>query len=300
MRGDLLWVYEGLTQYLGVVLAARSANITPEQYRDLLALTAADMEAQKGRSWRTLADTAVTAQVLYEARSDWGSWRRGVDFYPESNLLWLEADTLIRRETRGGKSLDDFCRLFFGGKSGPPAVVPYTEDDVYASLHRIAPHDWKRFWTERLQSLAPGAPVGGIVAAGWKLGWADTPSEMQKAREESGKVTDVRFSIGIFVAEDGSIPDVVPDSPAARAGIGPGMRLAAVNGRRWSRDILREAIRGTGGKALELLVENGEFYRSYRLEYSGGERYPRLERDPNRPDLLSLIVRPLAPPPPAK
>ena len=109
-----------------------------------------------------------------------------------------------------------------------------------------------------------------------------------------------KVSIGIFVAEDGSIPDVVPDSPAARAGIGPGMRLAAVNGRRWSRDILREAIRGTGGKALELLVENGEFYRSYRLEYSGGERYPRLERDPNRPDLLSLIVRPLAPPPPAK
>jgi predicted metalloprotease with PDZ domain len=300
MRGDLLWVYEGLTQYLGDVLAARSANITPEQYRDLLALTAADMEAQKGRTWRTLADTAVTAQVLYEARPDWGSWRRGVDFYPESNLLWLEADTLIRRETRGSKSLDDFCRLFLGGKSGPPAVVPYTEDDVYAALHRIAPHDWKRFWTERLQSLAPGAPVGGIVAAGWKLGWSDTPSEMQKAREEAGKVTDVRFSIGIFVAEDGSIPDVVPDSPAARAGIGPGMRLAAVNGRRWSRDILREAIRGTGGKALELLVENGEFYRSYRLEYSGGERYPRLERDPNRPDLLSLIVRPLAPPPPAK
>ena len=295
MRGELLWVYEGLTQYLGEVLSARTGNLTNDQYRESLAITVADMEATKGRAWRPLADTAVAAQVLYGARPDWASWRRGVDFYPESNLLWLEADTLIRRETRGKKSLDDFCRLFYGGTSGAPAVVPYGADDVFAALNQIVPHDWKRFWNERLQSTSPAAPVNGILASGWKLAWTDTPSEMQRAREEAGKTTDVRYSIGFAVGEEGAIPDVVPDSPAARAGIGPGMRLVAVNGRRWSRESLREAIRGSRSAPVELLVENGDFYRTHRLEYSGGERYPRLERDAGKPDLLTSILRPLAP-----
>ncbi len=294
MRGELLWVYEGLTQYLGEVLSARTGNLTNEQYRQSLAITAADMGATKGRAWRPLADTAIAAQILYGARPDWASWRRGVDFYPESNLLWLEADTLIRRETRGKKSLDDFCRLFYGSKSGTPSVVPYTADDVFAALNQIAPHDWKRFWNDRLQSTSPEAPVNGILASGWRIAWADTPSEMQRAREESAKVTDVRHSIGFAVAEDGEIPDVVPDSPAARAGIGPGMRLIAVNGRRWSRETLREAIRGSRSQPVELLVENGDFYRTFRLEYSGGERYPRLERDASQPDVLTSIIKPLA------
>jgi predicted metalloprotease with PDZ domain len=293
MRGELLWVYEGLTQYLGEILSARTGFLTNEEYRDSLALTVASMDATKGRAWRPLADTAVAAQILYDARADWAAWRRGVDFYPESNLLWLEADTLIRRESAGRKSLDDFCRLFYGGPSGPPAVVPYTADDVFAALNRVLPHDWKAFWTERLQSTAPAAPLGGIAASGWKLGWADTPSPMQKSAEETDHSTDVRFSIGIFVAEDGTIPDVIPDSAAAKAGIGPGYHLVAVNGRRWTRETLREAIRASKSAPVELLVENGGFFRTSRLEYSGGERYPRLERDASRPDLLSQITRPL-------
>lgn len=295
MRGELLWVYEGLTQYLGEILSARSGDLTIDQYRDGVAITAAEMDATKGRSWRPLSDTAVAAQLLYSARSDWASWRRGVDFYPESSLLWLEADTLIRRESGGKKSLDDFCRLFYGPPSGPPAVVPYTADDLYAALGRVQPYDWKKFWTDRLQSTAPSAPLGGVAASGWRLGWSETPSDLQKAREESNKVVDARFSIGFAVAEDGSIPDVVPDSPAAKAGVGPGMRLAAVDGRRFSREVLRAAIHASRTVPVELIVENGEFFRTYRLEYSGGERYPRLERDPSRPDLLSLIVRPAAP-----
>lgn len=295
MKGDLLWVYEGLTQYLGEILAARTGFLTEEQYREYLAIVAAEMDAQKGRSWRPLRDTAVAAQILYEARPDWASWRRGVDFYAESSLLWLEADTLIRRESGGRKSLDDFCRLFFGGVSGPPAVVPYTAEDVFAALNQVLPWDWKRFWTERLDSTAPHAPLGGIAAGGWRLGWTDTPSEMQRAREEAaGKITDVRYSVGFAVGEDGLIPDVVPDSPAARSGVGPGMRLLAVNGRRWSRDVLREAIRASKSRPIELIVENGEFLGTHRLEWTGGERYPRLERDAARPDLLARIVRPLA------
>ena len=297
MKGDLLWVYEGLTQYLGQILTARDGELTPEQYREELAATAATMDHQAGRSWRPLSDTAIAAQRLYEARSDWGAWRRGVDFYPESELLWLEADTIIRNESKGRKSLDDFCRAFLGGASGPPRVATYTFDDVVAELNRAAPHDWRGFWTTRLETTEPGAPLAGLAASGWKLAYTDKIPEMQRASEASGKMTDLRFSIGITVGEDGLIPDIIPNLPAAKAGVAPGMRLTAVNGRKWSAEILREAIREARdpGKPVELLLESGEFYRTYRLDYSKGERYPALERDAARPDLLSQIIAARAP-----
>lgn len=298
MHGDLLWVYEGLTEYLGQILTARSGLLSPEQYREALALTAAEMDHRGGRQWRPLADTAVAAQILYDARSDWASWRRGVDFYPESELLWLEADTIIRRETKGSRSLDDFCRAFHGGRSGPPQVAGYTFDDVVKGLEAVARFDWRAFWNARLQTTQPGAPLEGLRASGWKLGYGEAVPEMQQAVEEVRKVTDVRYSIGVSISEEGRIPDVLPGSPAAAAGIGPGMRLVAVNGRRWSREILREAIRATkSGKPLELLVENTDYFKSYRLEYTGGERYPFLSRDESKPDLLSRIIQPLTAPP---
>ncbi len=294
MHGDLLWVYEGLTEYLGQVLAARSGLQTPEQYREDLALTAAEMDHQKGRAWRPLQDTAVAAQILFGARSDWAAWRRGVDFYPESELLWLEADAIIRRESRGRKSLDDFCRLFHGGESGAPKVVPYTFDDVAAALNQVLPRDWKSFWRTRLDSTGPNAPLAGLAEGGWKLVYTEEIPDLLRAAEDTHKVTDVRYSIGISVREDGAIPDVVPESPAAAAGVGPGMRLVAVNGRRWNPAVLRDAIKRSTSRAVELLVENGEFLKTYRLDYAGPERYPHLERDNARPDLLSSIIRPLA------
>jgi predicted metalloprotease with PDZ domain len=294
MRGDLLWVYEGLTEYLGQILSARSGLLTQDQYREDLALTAAEMDHQKGRAWRPLQDTAVAAQVLYGARADWAALRRGVDFYPESELLWLEADTLIRRETRGGKSLDDFCRLFHGGRTGPPTVVPYTFEDVVAALNQVVAHDWRGFWTKRLESTEPGAPLQGVLDGGWRLVYSEEIPDMQRAAEDTRKITDVRYSIGISVREDGTIPDLIPGSPAAAAGLGPGMKLVAVNGRRWSPAILREAIRKSKTQAIELLVESGEFFKTARLDYAGPERYPHLERDSARPDLLLQIIRPLA------
>jgi predicted metalloprotease with PDZ domain len=295
MHGDLLWVYEGLTEYLGQILAARSGLLTTEQYREELALTAAEMDHQEGRQWRPLQDTAVAAQILYGARSDGYSWRRGVDFYPESELLWLEADTVIRARTKGTRSLDDFCRAFHGGQSGPPRVVPYSFDDIVTGLNAVAPYDWRGFWTSRLEKTGRGAPLGGIGAGGWKLTYNETIPEMQKAAEGVRRFTDVRYAIGFSVGEDGRISDVLPGSPAAAAGVAPGMRLVAVNGRRWSREGLREAIKATKtGHPIELLVENAEFFQSCRLDYSGGEKYPHLERDASRPDLLSEIIRPAA------
>lgn len=298
MQGELLWVYEGLTEYLGQVLTARSGLLTPEEYRESLALTAAGMDHQRGRKWRPLLDTTIAAQVLYEAREDGGAWRRGVDFYDEGELLWLEADTIIRRETKGARSLDDFCRLFHGGTSGPPQVLPYAFDDVVAALQKIAPYDWRGFWRSRLESPTTGAPLGGVTAAGWSLVYTDTVPQMLRSREAVRKAVDVRYSIGLVVDEAGRIADVVPASPADRAGMSAGAKLVAVNGRRWSGPGLRQAIRETktGPHPIELLVENGEFFTTHRLEYEGGERYPRLEPVAGAPDVLSSIIKPLAPP----
>jgi predicted metalloprotease with PDZ domain len=298
MKGELLWVYEGLTTYLGGILTARSGLLTADEYRQDLALTAAEMGSHRGRSWRPLADTAVAAQILFGARPDGRAWRRGVDFYAESNLLWLEADTLIRRLTEGRKSLDDFCRAFHGGHSGSPSVLPYTFDDVVAGLNQVAPHDWRSFWRKRLDATGEGAPLEGIAASGWRLVYKDTPSSMQKAHEDANETTDVRYSLGFVVTKDGTIPDVVPDSPAARAGVAAGGKLIAVNGRRWSGPVLREAIRAAKDAPVELIVQHGEFIRTHRCAYSEGERYPHLERDQSRPDLLADIIRPKSTPKP--
>jgi predicted metalloprotease with PDZ domain len=301
MKGELLWVYEGLTQYLGEILTARSGLQSPEEYREVLAITAATMDLQAGRSWRPLADTAVDAQHLYEARADWAAWRRGVDFYPESSLLWLEADTLIRKLTQGKKSLDDFCRAFFGGASGAPAVVPYTFDDVVAALAKVAPYDWAGFWKTRVETIQPRAPQGGIEASGWKLVYTAALPDQTRAADEANGTTDERYAIGILVRGEGEIPDVIPTLAAAKAGVPPGSRLVAVNGRRYSRDVLRDAIRASAsGGTLELLVEQGGFYTTYRLDYTGGLRYPRLEREASKPDVLSTILAARATAKPAK
>ena len=296
MRGELLWVYEGLTQYLGNVLAARSGLFTPKQYRNVLALAAAGLENHRGREWRPLHDTAVAAQILYGSPGEWGSERRGTDFYDEGQLIWLEADAVIRRETHGQRSMDDFCRRFHGAPSGSPRVVPYTLDDVVATLESVAPYDWRHFLAARIDAVTPHAPLGGIEADGWRLAYGDSASDIQRAREKSRHSLDLTCSIGLQLSEEGgSVRDVVPESPAARAGAGPGMKLLAVNGRRFSERVLHDAVRATAsGKPLELLFDDGEFYRTCRLDYRGGERYPQLDRKPGGADGLADVIRPLA------
>jgi predicted metalloprotease with PDZ domain len=301
MKGDLLWVYEGLTEYYGTMLAARSGFWTPDGLRETLASQAAYLNERPGRSWRNLQDTAISVQFLYGARQGGSSWRRSVDYYQESTLIWLEADTVIRGKTHGKKSLDDFCRKFHGGQNTPPKIVPYTFEDVLAAMQAIAPYDWRTFFTERLNSHGPGAPLGGLENSGWRLGFSETMNEHQRAEDTVGRTTDVQFSLGIIVHDPGSengdeLSDVIAGSPSAEAGIAPGMKLLAVNGRRWTPEILREAIRrAKGGKEpIELLVENEEYFHSYRIDYHGGERYPHLERN-GKPDLLSEIARMKAP-----
>lgn len=297
MKGDLLWVYEGLTQYWGDVLAARSGLWTRQQFLDEAAETAAALDNTPGRSWRPLQDTADAAQILYGAPSEFESWRRSTDFYPEGFLIWLDVDTVIRQQTGGAKSLNDFSRAFHGGQNTPPMVVKYNFDDVVNALNAVTPYDWRKFLRERLDTYGPGAPLGGIINSGWKLVYTDEPSEFTKAMEKERDVVDARFSIGLRLDTKGGIRDVIYNSPAWNAGIAPGTTLVAVNGRKFTPDVLRDALKAgskSGGPKLELLIVSGDFYRTCVLDYHGGEKYAHLVRDESKPDMLGEIIKPLA------
>jgi len=290
MQGDLLWVYEGLTQYYGKVLAARSGLWTAEQYRDNLAQIAASLDHVPGRSWRPLADTAVAAQLQYRAPSEWGAERRGTDFYNEGWLMWLEADVLIRQATSGRRSLDDFCRRFFGGESGPPTVKPYRFDDVVAALDEVAPHDWRGFFRQRLESTGTHAPLGGIERGGWRLAYDGERSPALKDREAAFKRIEMGYSLGLRLGTDGRIVDVIPGMPAAEAGLGPGMTVVAVDGRAFTPDVLRQAV--SAARPLHLLVDNDGTIIGATLDHHGGELYPHLVRDQAEPDRLSDTIAP--------
>jgi predicted metalloprotease with PDZ domain len=289
-KTSLLWVYEGLTEYLGYVLAARSGLLTAENARSFLAAVAAEMDHRPGREWRSLLDTAVAAPVLYNARDDWSPWRRSVDFYPEGLLIWLETDVTIRNQTGGKRSLDDFCRSFFAGPSGSPGLSTYSFDDVVAALHAVVPFDWRGFFEARLNATTSHAPLGGIAGAGWRVVYKEEPSDWSLASELAAKRVDLRYSLGLQIAEDGAVVLAIDAMPAAQAGVAATMKLVAVNGRQWSAQLLHEALRAKA--PIELLLRNGEFYQTYRIDYRGGDQYPYLDRTIDQPDLLAEILKP--------
>jgi predicted metalloprotease with PDZ domain len=293
MQDDLLWVYEGLTNYLGEVLTARSGLLTAPQLRDDLALTAAALDHTPGREWRNLQDTADAAPELYFSPRAWRSWRRGTDFYDEDTLNWLWADVIIRQQSKGAKTLDDFCKLFHGAPSTGPMVKTYTFDDIVNTLNQVVPYDWRGFWTERLTNHGPGAPLGGIEGSGWKVVYDETPSEMERGAAGTFHFVDVAYSLGLDLNDEGTITDTIEGMVAAKAGIGPGMKLVAVTGRKFSTDVLHDALKAgkTSSQPLELLVENTDYYKTYKLDYHGGEKYPHLVRDESKPDLLTDILK---------
>ena len=294
MKTELLWVYEGLTDYLGEVLAARSGLWDVTSYTERLAMSADKLEHQRGRDWRPLVDTTDAAQLLYQAREEGASWRRGTDFYSEGALIWLEADVTIRRQTEGKRSLDDFCQRFFGGENTAPKVVTYTLANVIKTLNEVAPMDWGGFFQKRVYSVNRQAPLGGIEGGGWRLVHRDNPSDLLKGLEAEERLVILTDSLGMTLKqESGGVLDVIPASPADRAGVAPGMKLLGVNGRRWAPDLLRAAIKETktNSAPLELLVENGDTFKTCRLDYHDGERYPYLERDSAKPDVLTTIIK---------
>ncbi|MGH3870491.1 MAG: M61 family metallopeptidase [Pseudonocardiaceae bacterium] len=297
MQGEMLWVYEGLTQYYGNVLAVRSGLWTPEQYADTLAQVAAGLDNTPGRRWRPLIDTTVAAQLLYNAPSEWSAERRGTDFYNEGWLIWLDADTLIRELTSGRRSLDDFSRRFYGGQAGPPVVKPYTFDDVVATLDEVAPYDWRTFLNERLYTTGLPAPLGGIERGGWRLTYDAERGQRIKDREGERKRVELGYSLGLQLNDKGLIVDVIPGMPAAEAKLGPGMTVVSVDGTEFSPDVLRAAVSAAKAsqEPIHLLVNNEGAFVDYPISYHGGERYPHLLRDGAEPDLLGQTLVPLIP-----
>ena len=294
MTGDLLWVYEGLTEYLGNVLTARTGLWTAKQYQESLAETAAALDYRAGRSWRSLGDTAVSVQTLRLAPGGWQNWRRSLDYYPEGELIWLEVDTRIRQLTNNKRSLDDFCHAFHGGQSGPPQVVPYNFNDLVRALKDVAPYDWAALLNQRVNAIQPHAPMGGIEQGGWRLVYNDTPNELMRATEGVAKMAEYTFSLGFWISqESGNFGDVIVGSPAFKAGIGPGMKLIAVNGRKWSSSGLNAALVASRNnkQPIELVVENAHRFKTFSIDYHEGPRYPHLERVADKPDLLGDILK---------
>jgi predicted metalloprotease with PDZ domain len=304
MKGALVWVYEGLTDYIGNLLAARSGFWTDEQFRQSIAIDAAEMMYHTGRTWRPLQDTTVGVQMLYGSPNAWVSARRNADFYPESGLIWLEADTIIRQQSKGSRSLDDFCRLFYGPQTGPDPKA-YNFDDVVTALNQIQPYDWKEFFQSRLTSNSPQPPLGGIENSGWKLTYSPEKTQLIRDMEEVRKIdllwpewqkwafVDLRYSVGLLVAEDGTVLDSAPDMSAYNAGILPGMRIAQINGAKFSLAAIEDAVaKSKGGHPLEFTVVNGDSTSLHRLDYHEGAKYPRLVRDTSKPDLLTGILAP--------
>jgi len=246
------------------------------------------------RQWRPLVDTAAAIPAFDSAPAAWTAYRRGRDYYDESMLVWLEADAMLRRQVGQARSLDDFCRAFFGGGSEAPAVQPYTADDVYAALGRLLPYDWRGFFAARIMAVNPHAPVGGLEAAGWKLAWNDRPNEYQAALAKVQDLVDLSFSLGLWAKKDGEVSDVVVGSPAWAAGIGPGMKLIAVDAVKWSPEAAAAALQNAGHTAgpIEVTVEHGDEIHTLKIDYHGGERFPHLERDPAHPDLLRQMLLP--------
>jgi predicted metalloprotease with PDZ domain len=256
----------------------------------------ATYEHRPGRDWRPLQDTADAAPFLYDATSDWANWRRGTDFYEEGELLWMAVDGTLRRLTKDEKSINDFCRVFHGGASGSPELKPYTFEDVVATLNGLAPYDWTGFLQAHLDGVATKTPIEAIENNGWKLVYNEEPNEMESNNDVVSGRLDLAFSIGLTVAEDGTVGDAIHGAPAYEAGIGPGMKIAAVNGRQFSPDGIREAIESAKGSSepIRLLVANGAQYQTVSVDYHGGIQYPHIERDKSRPDYLSEIIQPLA------
>jgi predicted metalloprotease with PDZ domain len=296
MRNSLLWVYEGMTEFWGIVLATRSGLWTPEYTRDALAQYAATFDAGRpGRLWRNLQDTTNQPIIAYHVPQSYPSWQRGVDYYTEGVFLWLDADTQLRESTRDKRSLDDFARRFFGVDDGELGPLTYTRDDVVRTLGEIAPGEWDRFLTERVEGHGPRAPLDGLGRGGWRLVYKEGPSAFTSGVDKGNKQASFSFSLGLTVAKaDGRITDVVWGSPAFAAGLAPGLILLAVNGRAWSEDVLKEAIvAAKGGQGtIDLLVRNFDTFQTVKITYRDGLRYPHLERIEGTPDRLGELFKP--------
>jgi predicted metalloprotease with PDZ domain len=294
MQDSLLWVYEGQTQYWGFVLAARAGLLSPAQVKDAIALTAATYDHVPGRVWKNLQDTTNDPIVARRRPQPWRNWRRSEDYYSEGALVWLDVDTLIRQKSSGRRSLDDFAQAFFGQTPGGVREVTYRFEDVVEALARVQPYDWASFLRERLDGHGPGAPLDGLARGGYRLVYDDKPSDYHKQQMAERKIEDFSFSLGFTIGKDQTFSTVMWDGPAFKAGVTLGAKLWAVNGIAYDKDRLKEAITEArnGAVPIEILVQEDDHFRSLRLDYHDGLRYPHLQREGTGPATLDAILTP--------
>jgi len=300
-QGELLWVYEGMTQYMGNVLAARSGFVTTAQYRDLLAASAANLDNKPGREWRSTDDTAIAASILRGGNPAWANWKRGQDYYQEGELLWLDADTLIRQLTDDKKSLTDFLQIFLvkGGNTGQ-LIVTYNRQELIDDLNQVVKYDWAKFLHDRVDLINPRADLEGITRGGYKLVYQDHPSDTERmaggGRRAAGP--NVWYSLGLRISAEGVISDVRWGGPADQAKLAPGQRLVAINGRTFTADRMREAIEEakTSKEPIHFLMLTEDYIKPVDIDYHDGQRYPVLVRDNSQKDYLDEITKPLTTP----
>lgn len=307
MKGDLLWVYEGLTQYWSEVMAARSGLMTSGEFRQALAMFAAGLDHVPGRTWESLQDATSSTGLKYREPNAWSNWRRGAAVYAEGILLWLDVDTRIRMLSHGKHSLDDFARLFFGMDNGSHVTSTYTFNDVIAALDKVQPYDWKTYLRNILDARQYHVDLNGLTQGGWKLVYTNKPSARWQAARKAPRnafgyaesrdavYANQMYSIGASMAKNGKVVDVLWNGPAFKAGLSPGMRITAVNGKKFSRKNLHEAIRNARQSRAPVRLSTRNFGHDETLEidYHGGLRYPHLERIEGTPDRITRITVPL-------
>jgi predicted metalloprotease with PDZ domain len=294
MDGSLLWSYEGLTQFWGTVLPVRAGLTPPQSYREMLAAHAGYFDIQSGNRWRPLADTAVAAQILYGDVHTWEMSRRDVDFYEASEFLWLNVDTELRARSGGKLSLDDYMKRFYAGAGGEPALKPYVEADIYATLGTLVTADWRKLVHRHLDSLGPQVLLEALRGSGWQLTYTPEKNAFLETEQRRHKQANRKWSIGLLLDDKGKVLDTIEGSAAAKAGVGPDMTLRAVNGRRYSAEVLDAALIAAqqSKRPIELLVENGDYFTMHSVPYFEGPRWPHLARIEGRPDGLTPVLTP--------
>jgi len=295
MQDELLWVYEGQTQFWGYILGARSGMLSKQDTLDAIAATAATYSTgTPGRAWRPLVDTTNDPIIAARASIPWRSWQRSEDYYSEGELIWIDVDRIIREQSGGKRSIDDFARAFFGMRDRDYGELTYTFEDVVATLNKVQPYDWTSYLRAKVYSVAPVAPLEGIEKGGYHLVFTDEPTKWIKSGEKSGKTNDLTYSGGFMVGNDAKVTRVLWDSAAFNAGISVGSEIVAVNGRKFDADALKQAIKAAAGNGAspELLIHDGDVYRTVKLDWHGGLRYPRLEKVGKGPGTLDALLAP--------
>ena len=292
MRASLLWVYEGQTQYWGHVLAARSGFVTKQQALDLIANNAAVYDTRTGREWRPLVDATMDPVIVARRSLPWQNWQRSEDYYSEGQLIWMDVDTLIREKTGGEKSLDDFAKAFFGMNDGDWGQLTYTRADLMAALNKVQPHDWETFFRKRVDEVALKAPLDGLERGGYRLVYGDAPNQLWREGEARTRAANLLYSIGLSTDSNGKITLVQWEGPAWQAGLNTSLTITGVNGLSFTPERLRAAVGESRSKPVELLIRIGDTLRTVKLDYSGGHRYPRLERIAGKPAYIDDILAP--------